>query len=628
MAFAESNQGGGSTTAAGMITAAESMTATQEADFRDSLEVLPRDLHLRGLRNAINIASTSGDMATTVFGIGDSFSDFAVYDRTARVVGSYKCGQASGGGDSGVSTISDFTKSPDGSYYQIASGGNLTAAHLTSGAQGPASHIYYTLYPGTGSAQLQYSNNGGAWTSVGSSINTATITDVQIGSIALPTAWQNVRVRVTATGGTVNGFIGQGLSGPGVTLARFVAPSGTGVHQVGSITEAIWKAMIAGYKASGGSQIVLVTFADGRFSEGAAGTWVKGDELWAEDGPIDVLHQWSKVANSTVDWMVVGPHQCDPARNESADATLDPLYSALGIGSATNDRIKDGARAQRDWAILRSEGFVDCIPLFPDFAAATADGVYDDDIHLNAKGEAYKRAWVWRSSNLGFLLGDAGYNSQFRLGGGYLTMLAGRAVGALPQVSGVSAAANPTLLPGVFAELRSGDPVSPEQAGIALRCSSTNVARISTYNTASHTDLLELTLSGASPLIQPLTAQTIGSATLQTLLGTTSRRYADVVTTGLNVGQRTVTGASVTVVQADHTIFADATSNAITVNLPAAASHSGRVFAVVKTDASGNAVTLDANASETINGATTLALSTQWDRCQIQSNGTNWIRIA
>jgi hypothetical protein len=139
---------------------------------------------------------------------------------------------------------------------------------------------------------------------------------------------------------------------------------------------------------------------------------------------------------------------------------------------------------------------------------------------------------------------------------------------------------------------------------------------------------LEYTLSGASPLIQPLTGQTIGNATLQTLLGTTSRRYADLVTAGLNVGHRAVTAASVTVVQADYTIFANATSNAITVNLPSAASHAGRVFAVVKTDASANAVTLDPNASETINGAATLALPAQWDRCQIQSNGSNWIRIA
>jgi hypothetical protein len=325
--------------------------------------------------------------------------------------------------------------------------------------------------------------------------------------------------------------------------------------------------------------------------------------------------------------MVVGPHQVDPARNDAVDAVLDPLYSALGIGRSTNERIKDGSRAQRDWAILRSEGFVDCIPLLPDFAAATADGMFDDDIHLNAKGEAFKRAWVWRSSNMGFVLGDAGYNSSIRVGGGYLSILAGRAVGALPQVSGLSAVANPALLPAVFAELRSGDPVSPEQAGIALRCSSTNVARISTYNTAAHTDLLEVTLSGASPLIQPLTAQTIGSATLQTLLGTTARRYADVVTAGINLGQRTVTAASVTVAQSDYSIFADATSNAITVNLPAAASHAGRVFVVVKTDAGANAVTVDPNASETINGATTLALPTQWSRCVIQSNGTNWIRI-
>lgn len=617
-----------SITPAALVTAAEGMTSAQEADMRDALELLPRDLHLRGLQNTIDIASSFGAIPISIIQLGDSFSDFAVFNRSARVVGAFRCAQATAGGDSGVTPISDdYTRSPDGRYSQIASGGNLTAAHLTSGTQGPASHVHYTFFPGTGTAQLQFSNNGGAWTNVGSAINTAAITGVSVGSIALPNAWQNVRTRVTATGGTVNGWIGQGLSGPGITLMNF-GVTGQGVQQSATVSEAIWKAMVAGYQWAGGAEIVFVTFADARFAEGASGSWAKGAPLWSQNGPLDTLYQWSKTANSTVDWMVVGPHQVDPTRNDTPDATLDPLYAALGIGLSTNERITDGARAQRDWAILRSEGFVDCIPLFPNYAAANADGMYDDQIHVSAKGESYKRAWVWRSSNMGFVLGDAGYNSSIRVGDGYLVILAGRATGALPQVAGVSSAAVPSLLPGVFAELRSGDPVAPEQAGLAFRCVSTNVGRISTYNQASHTDLLEYTLSGASPLIQPLTGQTIGNATLQTLLGTTSRRYADLVTAGLNVGHRAVTAASVTVVQADYTIFANATSNAITVNLPSAASHAGRVFAVVKTDASANAVTLDPNASETINGAATLALPAQWDRCQIQSNGSNWIRIA
>lgn len=76
-----------------------------------------------------------------------------------------------------------------------------------------------------------------------------------------------------------------------------------------------------------------------------------------------------------------------------------------------------------------------------------------------------------------------------------------------------------------------------------------------------------------------------------------------------------------------HVYLCDATSGAITVTLPAVADAdptAGRVVTVKKTDASGNAVTLDADGSETIDGATTKALSSQYDSVTIVSDGTSW----
>jgi len=58
-------------------------------------------------------------------------------------------------------------------------------------------------------------------------------------------------------------------------------------------------------------------------------------------------------------------------------------------------------------------------------------------------------------------------------------------------------------------------------------------------------------------------------------------------------------------------VLADASSGAITVNLPAA--NNGVVVTVKKTDSSVNAVTLDGNGSETIDGAATQVLSSQYD---------------
>lgn len=86
---------------------------------------------------------------------------------------------------------------------------------------------------------------------------------------------------------------------------------------------------------------------------------------------------------------------------------------------------------------------------------------------------------------------------------------------------------------------------------------------------------------------------------------------------------RSVT-ASTTVVDSDYLILADATGGAITVTLPAVSLNAGRRFNIKKTDASGNAVTIDGASSETIDGATTVAISTQYASYTVQSDGTAW----
>lgn len=67
-----------------------------------------------------------------------------------------------------------------------------------------------------------------------------------------------------------------------------------------------------------------------------------------------------------------------------------------------------------------------------------------------------------------------------------------------------------------------------------------------------------------------------------------------------------------------------ASGGAVTANLPTAVGCAGKEFFVKKTDSSANTVTLDPNGSETINGAATLALSTQHEGVSIESDGTNW----
>lgn len=87
---------------------------------------------------------------------------------------------------------------------------------------------------------------------------------------------------------------------------------------------------------------------------------------------------------------------------------------------------------------------------------------------------------------------------------------------------------------------------------------------------------------------------------------------------------KTVSDSPYTMLSRDHTILANATGGAMTINLPSAATFIRWVYVIKKIDSSSNAVTLDGNASETIDGATTYALTKQYDSVAIQSDGTNW----
>lgn len=88
-----------------------------------------------------------------------------------------------------------------------------------------------------------------------------------------------------------------------------------------------------------------------------------------------------------------------------------------------------------------------------------------------------------------------------------------------------------------------------------------------------------------------------------------------------------VTTTPYAVLSTDYTIRVEATIANARVDLPASASNSGRILVVKKIDATANTVTLDGNASETIDGVTTQVLTTQFESMKIQSDGINWIII-
>ena len=60
-------------------------------------------------------------------------------------------------------------------------------------------------------------------------------------------------------------------------------------------------------------------------------------------------------------------------------------------------------------------------------------------------------------------------------------------------------------------------------------------------------------------------------------------------------------------------------------SLPTAVGITGRVY-VIKNSGTGT-ITVDPNGSQTIDGAATVALATQYQSIMVMSNGANWIVI-
>lgn len=71
----------------------------------------------------------------------------------------------------------------------------------------------------------------------------------------------------------------------------------------------------------------------------------------------------------------------------------------------------------------------------------------------------------------------------------------------------------------------------------------------------------------------------------------------------------------------------NASGGARTVNFYTSVSNSGNKITVKKTDSSTNAVTLDPNSSQTIDGSTTVAITAQYTSLTCISDGSNWLII-
>jgi len=95
--------------------------------------------------------------------------------------------------------------------------------------------------------------------------------------------------------------------------------------------------------------------------------------------------------------------------------------------------------------------------------------------------------------------------------------------------------------------------------------------------------------------------------------------------TSLGYGVKTVTAAYTAAY--DAVIRCDASAGAFTVSLPTASGIKGKAYLIKKVDSSANAVTIDPYGTETIDGAATITLASQYDSVIVVSDGTNWMKF-
>ena len=93
-----------------------------------------------------------------------------------------------------------------------------------------------------------------------------------------------------------------------------------------------------------------------------------------------------------------------------------------------------------------------------------------------------------------------------------------------------------------------------------------------------------------------------------------------------SLSQKTTTITSATTLDNTHNIILCNTGS-YTVTLPAASSNTNRVYTIKNIDTDGDNITIDGNASETIDGSTTYVLSTYNQTITIATDGSNWFII-
>jgi hypothetical protein len=160
--------------------------------------------------------------------------------------------------------------------------------------------------------------------------------------------------------------------------------------------------------------------------------------------------------------------------------------------------------------------------------------------------------------------------------------------------------------------------ITGAEQGVDVALSSFNDSVFIQSNGTSYFVISRSIAVGTPTLNQVLTAG--GTSALSMSVGSFTS------TGSFSLNQSTIT-ASTTLTDAQTTVWAN-NAAAIVVSLPTSAGRAGRIYIIKKVSANAFAVTIDPAGTETIDGLTTVDLTTQYDFIVIQSDGTNWFQIS
>lgn len=158
----------------------------------------------------------------------------------------------------------------------------------------------------------------------------------------------------------------------------------------------------------------------------------------------------------------------------------------------------------------------------------------------------------------------------------------------------------------------------PWKTNALYNLGSATLAPLSIYlgNGTKSTRLLAGTVGTSYTITLPDNVSALGQHIIFNASGVAAFRYEDKFTASKTTDY-TATG--------DETIIPCAPAASMTVTLPAASTMTGKSLTIKKTDSDfSKTVTIDGNAAETIDGAATYVLYTQYESVTIKCDGSNW----